>query len=345
LATGSEVIVLSPPPKAEARRSPRWLPAVETRFSIHRQRFCCNWDAPKIRIPLSWVFYAVLAVRQTRAGDLVILDNYQFIHVVAAWCLKLFRRVHFMLDYEDGYHLIDKSWTRVLSWLAEFLERPLLHAALTAHPVLGDRLPPSLPRETVPGFIVTPDPKSVHSSPGLTQFLYSGSLDPPRGLDIVLAALRLLPEAGWHLHVTGRGPMEAEVLRFAKSQSWTGKVTFHGYISSQAAQKLLLGCDVGLNCQKAADPISRVTFPSKVFTYLSASLVVISSRASEVATICGPACIYYNEDTPEALATVMIRAVKDLPTLRSSLDSSAVETTYSLQGTAVRLTKLLGSWS
>jgi glycosyltransferase involved in cell wall biosynthesis len=276
---------------------------------------------------------------------LVILDNYQFIHVLAAWSLKLFRGVHFVLDYEDGYHLINQSWMRVLSWLAEFLERPLLHAALTAHPVLGERLPASLPRETVPGFIVKPDPNSVHSSPGLTQFLYSGSLDPPRGIDILLAALPLLPEAGWHLHVTGRGPMEAEVLRLAKSESWTGKVTFHGYISSQAAQKLLLGCDVGLNCQKAADPISGVTFPSKVFTYLSAGLAVISSRASEVDTICGPACIYYNEDTPEALAAVMIRAVKHLPSLRNSLDFKLVESTYSLEGTAARLKKLLEPWS
>jgi glycosyltransferase involved in cell wall biosynthesis len=122
-------------------------------------------------------------------------------------------------------------------------------------------------------------------------------------------------------------------------------VTFHGYISSQAAQKLLLGCDVGLNCQKAADPISGVTFPSKVFTYLSAGLAVISSRASEVDTICGPACIYYNEDTPEALAAVMIRAVKHLPSLRNSLDFKLVESTYSLEGTAARLKKLLEPWS
>ncbi len=341
LATGRQVVLLSAPPRAKARRSGRWLPPVQTRFSKHTQYVCRNWDGPKLRVPLGWFFYTHQALRQVRPGDVVVIDNYEFIYVVAAWCLRLFRRVHFVLEYEDGKHLIDRSWSRVLSGLAELLGRPLLHAALTAHPALGHRLPSSLPREMVPGFIVKPAEARPPSRPGLTRFLYSGSLDTSRGIDLLLAALPLLPEAGWHLHVTGSGPLEAEVLRFAKSPVWIRKLTFHGYVSSGAAQKLLFECDVGLNCQKAGDPISGVTFPSKIFTYLSASLVVLSSRASEVDTICGPACVYFDQDTPEALATVMIRAVQDLPGLRTHLDFRAVETTYSLEGTTARLNKLL----
>src|SRR5688500_1483751 len=58
IATGRKIVVLSSPPKALSRRRPRWLPAVETRFSTHQQRFCGVWDVPKLRVPLSWLAFA-----------------------------------------------------------------------------------------------------------------------------------------------------------------------------------------------------------------------------------------------------------------------------------------------
>src|SRR5262245_61658063 len=54
MATGREVLVLSSPPKATCRRRPRLLRPTTTHFSTHRQIFCGNLDAPKLRIPSSW---------------------------------------------------------------------------------------------------------------------------------------------------------------------------------------------------------------------------------------------------------------------------------------------------
>src|SRR5215213_8729444 len=63
LATQLPVLVLSSPPKAAIRRKPRWLSACGTRFSDHPQQFCGLWDAPKIRIPLAWMAYALHVLR------------------------------------------------------------------------------------------------------------------------------------------------------------------------------------------------------------------------------------------------------------------------------------------
>ena len=52
MALGWELIVLSSPPKAMKRRTGKWLPPVETKFSNYHQLFCANWDIPKLRIPL-----------------------------------------------------------------------------------------------------------------------------------------------------------------------------------------------------------------------------------------------------------------------------------------------------
>jgi len=341
LATGRKVVVLSAPPKSLERRTPRWLPAIATTFSTHRQYFCANWDVPKLRIPLGWFFYAAQAVRRIRSGDLVVMDNYEFIYVVAAYAVRLFRRVDFILEYEDGKHAIDQSWHAGLSGLAEKMGRRLIRAAILAHPTLGRRLSPSVPTLLAPGFVERAVPPPARPPiQGDVQLLYSGSLDRPRGVDLLLAALPLLPETGWHLHLTGAGPLEKAVASLAAEPRWQGRVTFHGTLASTEYAALIGRCHVGLNCQRPSDPISAVTFPSKIFSYLSAGLCILSSRASEVPDVCGAACIYYEAETPATLAEAVQRVLNDYAELSRPEKADKVAAFYGIEGTAQRLTQL-----
>jgi len=340
-ATGLEVVILSSPPKAARRRGGKWLPALKTKFSSHTQFFCPNWDIPKLRIPLSWFFYVRHALKHTRRGDLVIIDNYEIIYVFAAYGLKWFRGVHFVLDYEDGKHLIDKSWSRVLSGLAELMGRRLVQAAFLTHPSLAARLPARVPTELVPGFVVGTNSGGNQPNSDSVRFLYSGSLDAARGIDVLLGALPLLPVAGWRLDITGAGPLEADVARAAQDRRWSDRLTYHGVLPSAVMAELVAQCDVGLNCQKTSDPISEVTFPSKIFSYLSAGLLIVSSRASQVDKVCGNACLYYEADDPRVLAAAIRQVVENFSGLRNGLDEKTVREKYSLEGTAERLKKIL----
>ena len=336
-ASGREIIVLSSPPKAEERRAPKWLPATETRYTGHRQFFCANWDAPKVRVPLAWLFYARHVLRHTRSGDVVVMDNYEFIYVFAAWWLRLFRRVTFILEYEDGKHLIDRSIWKLLSGLAETAGRPLLSGALLTHPALGRRLPAALPTELVPGFVPEIIPAYHDRTGSEVRFLYSGTLDGPRGVDLLLEALKLLPAQGWHLDITGYGPLAESISRFVSDARWRGRLEYHQSLPPDAHGRLLAACHAGLNCQRTSDPISGVTFPSKVFTYLSAGLVVISSRASEVEKICGKACLYYDGETPQSLAAAMNEAITDFAAVCQKLDRTEVTRRFSVEATTARL--------
>lgn len=340
-ASGREVIVLSVQPKAAKRRSGKWLPPLETKFSTHRQFFCAGWDVPKLRVPLSWIFYARHVLRHTRSGDVVVIDNYEIIYVIAAWWLKLFRRVTFILDYEDGKHLIDRSIWKLLSGLAEIAGRPLLSGAMLAHPALGRRLPPALPTELVPGFVPETIPAYHEKTGPDVRFLYSGTLDSPRGVDQLLEAVKPLPAQGWHLDITGHGPFAETISRFVSDTRWQGKVDFHNSLPADAYERLLADCHVGLNCQRTSDPISGVTFPSKVFTYLSAGLIVISSRASEVDKICGKACLYFDAETPQSLAAAMNEVITNFSAACQKLDRIEVAQRYSVEATAARLQKFL----
>jgi glycosyltransferase involved in cell wall biosynthesis len=341
MASGREIILLSSPPKATERRAGRWLPAVETRFFTYRQFFCANWDVPKLRFPLSWIFYARHVLRHVRSGDLVVIDNYEFIYIVAARLVHMFRRVKFVLVYLDGKHLIERSWFLVLSWLAETGGRGLLSGALLSTPLLKKRLPGAMPKELVPGFVPDEPPSGPGAPDGEVRFLYSGRLDEARGVDLMLAALEHLPEAGWHLDITGDGPLAEPVARFVQDPRWSGKVKFHHSLPAEAYQRVVASAHAGLNCQRSSDPISGVTLPSKVFTYLSAGLLVISSQAGAVEELCRRACFYYGEDTPQSLAGAMKEVIADYPAVRRKLDPAAVSDQYSIKATAGRMRRLL----
>jgi glycosyltransferase involved in cell wall biosynthesis len=340
MATGRELVVLSSPPKATQRRRPKLLPRTATRFSTHQQLVCANLDAPKIRIPCSWFSYAAHVLRHTRHGDLLILDNFELLYVLAARLVNAFRKVTFVLDYEDGKHLIDRGWARLLSGTAELWGRGLMRAAFVTHPALGARLPKAARWELVPGFVVPATSRAAPPDSSI-RFVYAGSLDEARGIDLLVKALELLPSSGWTLDVAGSGPLETKVALAAADARWSGRVVFHGALSGAAARELVERSHVALNCQREGDPVSSVTFPSKIFSYLSAGVAVISSRASEAPAICGNACAYYDHDTPQSLADVMKSAIVNFDRFSKGLDLRDVTGRYSMESTAARLKALL----
>ena len=105
-------------------------------------------------------------------------------------------------------------------------------------------------------------------------------------------------------------------------------------------ERLLGSNHVGLNCQRASELISSVTFPSKIFTYLSAGLLVISSKAGCVEQICGDACFYYDGESPQALAVAMKELIENYAAVRQKLNLSAVHESYSIEATAARMRQM-----
>jgi len=212
---------------------------------------------------------------------------------------------------------------------------------MLAHPALGKRLPATMPTELVPGFVPGEIPMKQGAPGPEVRFLYSGTLDHPRGVDLLLEALQFLPTQGWHLDITGHGPLAESISRFLAEARWKGKVEYHQALPPDDYERLLAACHVGLNCQRPSDPVSGVTFPSKVFTYLAAGLVVISSRASEVDKICGKACLYYDGETPQSLAAAMNEAITDFTGVCRKLDRNEVAGRFSIDATTARLRNFL----
>jgi glycosyltransferase involved in cell wall biosynthesis len=339
-ASGLEVVLLSLPPKALERRAGKWLPAMETRFVTHRQLFCANWDIPKLRVPLAWFFYARHVLHHVRSGDVVVMDNYEFLYVIAARIVWLFRRVKFVIVYLDGKYLIDRGWARLLSWTAETLGRPLMNGAILSNPILEKRLSDSTLKELAPGFVPEKLPVKFPAEDEDVHFLYAGGLAHSHGTDLLIEALPFLPEHGWHLVIAGQGTQAELAQQIARDPRWRGKVEYRSVMPSNEFAQLLDASHVGLNCQRISTPISSVTFPSKIFTYLSAGLLVISSKSGCVESICRDGCLYYEEETPRSLAAVMTAVIADSSAARKKVNPATVSDRFSFEALSARIRKM-----
>lgn len=329
-ATGRKLLILSCPPKACSRRRPRWLHPVATKFSEFDQLFCSSFDAPKIRALLLPILYFFHVVRNIKHDDLIIMHNYYLSYSLLALYFSMRYKSTIIIDYEDGRHLIDKGGGWYLCRFAEVLGRRLVRGAILANALLGKRLSINIPKIVIPGFY-SPEALRVNNPPSKSciRFLYAGTLDETRGVDLLLDAIPLLPIDGWALDISGAGPLESRVREFVSNPKYIGKVFFHSVLEPRRYSDLISKAHVGLNPQRSNDPISAVTFPSKLFAYLSADLLIISSEASNVRDILGDICIYYQKNDPASLASAMIQVARDYPIFlnRDQRNQFSVEST------------------
>jgi hypothetical protein len=186
---------------------------------------------------------------------------------------------------------------------------------------LVERLKPTIPSVFVPGLLQENllNARQVDPSEEVF-FIYSGSLDSARGVNLLLDYLESdCFCSNSHFHITGQGPCADRVLKVAKKHC--DRVTFHGILDKETLANLNLSCHYGLNLQSSSDPISSVTFPSKTFDYVNAGLGLVSTRAAGVDTVFGDFPIYLDEESVPSLSKSILIACNGSHNLKDNLPS------------------------
>ena len=300
-AVGKPLLLLSPHPRGHG--NPSSLPEMESRFDRFAQKFSRATGVQKVRFFLDILHYATHVYKNTKSGDILIIDNYELIYVLAlCYCRLRARRNPIILEYEDGKHLTDKGVYLWMSRLAEMLAKPLVNAAILATPGLIERLLKGIPFEIVPG--IMNDEIIYNSLPKNSEpvhIIYSGSLDSARGADLLLDYLKSDQiQSNAIFHITGQGAYAEEFEKVAAKDK--EKIIFHGCVAREELSEIQKKCHIGLNLQTSSNPISQVTYPSKTFDYINAGILVISTRASGIEYILGESAIYLDEETPVGLS-------------------------------------------
>ncbi|MBC2601104.1 glycosyltransferase [Puniceicoccus vermicola] len=146
------------------------------------------------------------------------------------------------------------------------------------------------------------------ASSELPTFLYSGSLNRPRGIIRLLNAYEQVGPERFRLRITGRGPEEERVREASARHK---NIEYLGFLKTERERlEAMASADVLLNPHEIDTPEARYLFPSKLAEYMASGRLVVSSLLPGMAAFPLEEMILAKEDSDEAFAAAMARALE-----------------------------------
>lgn len=147
--------------------------------------------------------------------------------------------------------------------------------------------------------------------------VYAGTFDPRKGgVTAAISAAEFLSE-NYHMHILGFGNEEEtksmKDLISEVSKKSVATVTYDGLLSGEEYIRFIQSCDIGLSTQNPDAAFNATSFPSKILSYMSNGLRVVSIRIPAIeGSAIGKYMYYYDKQTPEEIAkTIMTVNLND----------------------------------
>lgn len=154
------------------------------------------------------------------------------------------------------------------------------------------------------------DSRVQKSKDGKIHIVYAGTLRKSKGVYDAIEVTTKLPE-NYCVHILGSA--EKERLEFVKneikrlSEVSTAGLVFEGELRGQEFNRFLQKCHIGLSPQNKDADFNATSFPSKILTYLSNGLDVVSVRIPAIETSpVGKYLYYYNGNDIDSLADTIL---------------------------------------
>jgi len=137
----------------------------------------------------------------------------------------------------------------------------------------------------------TPEFKAIKKYPseyrlvheGLKVLIYQGAVNRGRGLEMVINAMKFLPEA--MLFIVGEGEEEKELEKLVLKTSLYNRVIFYGRVPFEELKFLTMQADLGLSAEEDICLNYRYSLPNKLFDYIHAGIPVLVSGMPEMEKI------------------------------------------------------------
>ena len=143
--------------------------------------------------------------------------------------------------------------------------------------------------------------------------VYSGTLDPRKGCLSAVDAAEFLDNR-YHIHIIGTGSkediilLEKEIEEVSKKTSCA--ISYDGVKQGAEYLSYLQGCKIGLSPQDPTAKFNGTSFPSKVLSYLSNGLTVVSINIPAIKNSAVSDLIsFYDEQSPEVIADTIRNTV------------------------------------
>lgn len=267
-------------------------------------------------------------IRLIRGINIIILNMYLFFYllfsvkkkdtvVIYHSCdyiipIKLAKRIKhffFILEVEEIYQHVRKLSNRQKRAeydVFELASSYIFSTNLLEEAINHDRKPAIV----VHGTYKVETDRNTKFRDGKIHVVYAGTLNPKKGGAMAAAAVVDLPE-NYHVHILGHGTRELieQMISTVKRSSVYGgaKVTYDGFYSGEEYIRFIQACDIGLSTQYPDAKFNATSFPSKILSYMSNGLHVVSVRIEAVETSAvGDMITYYEEQTSKSIANAIM---------------------------------------
>ena len=145
--------------------------------------------------------------------------------------------------------------------------------------------------------------------------VYAGTLNRTKGGAAAVAAAEYLTEK-YHIHIIGFGTEEEKEDMIARIEHVKAKtkcsVSFDGVKLGEEYTMFIQKCDIGLSVQNPDASYNETSFPSKVLSYLSNGLRVVSIRIKALETSAvNELMSYYDHQNPKEIAQAIMKIKLD----------------------------------
>lgn len=142
---------------------------------------------------------------------------------------------------------------------------------------------------------------------GKIHVVYAGTFDPIKGGGMAAVAAAEYLSQNYHVHIIGFGSEKQtanileEIAEISKKSKAT--ITYDGLLKGEAYIQFLQKCHIGLSTQIPDAKYNETSFPSKILSYMSNGLRVVSVRIKAIErSKIGEKIYYYDKQEPEVIA-------------------------------------------
>lgn len=236
----------------------------------------------KIIYSLIWLF--LWLVKNVKRNEKILLYHVQWLSLPIRWAKKI-KGFQLVLEVEEFYGKVWKNKNILNKWEQKLIESADSYIAVSD--VLADILGPKVKAVVYGNYSL---PLQNNSKPYFENdkinVVYAGSIDDTKGGAYNAAKCsKLLPE-NFIVHILGGGNKKdldklKEIIDDINKEKNRNACEYHGVLIGEDYSNFMFNCQIALNPQIEGEYMNTA-FPSKVISYLSHNLRVVSTRINSI---------------------------------------------------------------
>ena len=292
-------------------------------------RFVCEYggllDFPMLNLITNVVSVGRLVAKKAAEGQArglscrLLFYNPSVQMTLVALYARLVLGLPLYVQLEDGTHVIPTVGTfrRVAYAISQEIIQRLVSGAILVSSVMRkgyERIPHVICRgvaapELASASHSTLDDLRIVCGRGVLTFLFGGTLDEIRGIDLLMTALEQADaDSDFHAArvrfvITGTGPLESGVRERCEVLKRV-RIEFVGLVDTATYRQILRETHVAMALQDPHHPYSQACFPSKVIEYMTAGILVLTTGVADIDEFADGGVVLLDPSSPQALVEI-----------------------------------------